>query len=637
MSPEPKPPPSTRALSSSSSVELDSIAPFPTQSRASHAYAPSYAESQFDTIIRRQRIRAHPGALKIPHHQLGRIKSSDDPSSSSHDPSANPPKTRHEHEFSGWGSMSYLDIPHDEVERSRRKWEEEERKEGKGRLEAWMATGVAGVAVAGSPFYAFPPLVAVAGTFSPISLLVATLLLGLWRPILNELAGALPQSGSNYIYLLNAAPKCFAVLGATVTLLDSIATSVVSAATAATYIADQVSVPFNEAWLCVLIVLFVGIVGLLGVKESAGVQTGLLSFHLGCMAALFIAACVHWGKIGNEVLRQNWHSEQPGSASGIASQIFMGVCIGFLGVTGFESTPDFISTLRPGVYPSVLLNLQLIATALNAPLMLVTFAVLPAATDIMGNGSVLNSVAKVAAGDWLKVVVTIDACVILAGSISASAVLVRLADDRILPKFMLARLPRLGTPYVALVLFIGLCLVVWGACGANLTIVSGMFAIVFLATMACYPFSHLLLAFSRPYLPRPARSSLLLSLFVLVLSLTLIGGNAYLAPETLGYFINRLFEMILYVKENEETSCVKLVHFYSNIEDIPSELEANYKILDEAFPSITVDLIFLQGEFAPPLIKATADRLGLPLSLCFVGCPRDDGMGLQELGVRIVN
>lgn len=35
--------------------------------------------------------------------------------------------------------------------------------------------------------------------------------------------------------------------------------------------------------------------------------------------------------------------------------------------------------------------------------------------------------------------------------------------------------------------------------------------------------------------------------------------------------------MITYVSKNEETACVKLVHFYNSVEDIPSELEANAK------------------------------------------------------------
>jgi len=37
--------------------------------------------------------------------------------------------------------------------------------------------------------------------------------------------------------------------------------------------------------------------------------------------------------------------------------------------------------------------------------------------------------------------------------------------------------------------------------------------------------------------------------------------------------------MISYVRENEETSCLKIVHFYDDEGGIPSELEANAKSL----------------------------------------------------------
>ena len=35
--------------------------------------------------------------------------------------------------------------------------------------------------------------------------------------------------------------------------------------------------------------------------------------------------------------------------------------------------------------------------------------------------------------------------------------------------------------------------------------------------------------------------------------------------------------MILYVRQNEETSCLKIVHFYDGEKGIPSEMEANAK------------------------------------------------------------
>ena len=71
--------------------------------------------------------------------------------------------------------------------------------------------------------------------------------------------------------------------------------------------------------------------------------------------------------------------------------------------------------------------------------------------------------------------------------------------------------------------------------------------------------------------------------------------------------------MILYVRQNEETSCLKIVHFHDDKQKDgpPSELEANAKsqyslnlllacsdlifppVLDEAFPEITIDLVCL--------------------------------------------
>ena len=55
------------------------------------------------------------------------------------------------------------------------------------------------------------------------------------------------------------------------------------------------------------------------------------------MFALFVAGVVEWGRQGNATLFANWHAGQPQSSSEIAKQIFQGICIGFLGVTGFES------------------------------------------------------------------------------------------------------------------------------------------------------------------------------------------------------------------------------------------------------------------------------------------------------------
>jgi len=64
------------------------------------------------------------------------------------------------------------------------------------------------------------------------------------------------------------------------------------------------------------------------------VSLAILSIHVLTMCVIAIMAMVRWGKTGSTTLRENWAAAQPGSASGIARQIFFGVVLGFLGNTG---------------------------------------------------------------------------------------------------------------------------------------------------------------------------------------------------------------------------------------------------------------------------------------------------------------
>jgi hypothetical protein len=83
---------------------------------------------------------------------------------------------------------------------------------------------------------------------------------------------------------------------------------------------------------------------------------------------------------------------------------------------------------------------------------------------------------------------------------------------------------------------------------------------------------------------------------------------------------------------------IKLVHFYDRIDDIPSEFESNHRILDEVYPSVTIELVFVQAEFNPQGIVAVSKKLGVPPSLCFIQCPGEAfGWAFNELrGVRII-
>ncbi|KAL7412945.1 amino acid permease-domain-containing protein [Mrakia frigida] len=85
--------------------------------------------------------------------------------------------------------------------------------------------------------------------------------------------------------------------------------------------------------------------------------------------------------------------------------------------------------------------------------------------------------------------------------------------------------------------------------------------------------------------------------------------------------ISSLIQIVLYVLANEQTSRLVLIHAYESVENIPSELHANAKLLDEAFPALTVDLKFVQGEFSPSIVQSVADQLEIPPSFHLMGCP----------------
>ncbi|KAG8821976.1 hypothetical protein FRC18_011138 [Serendipita sp. 400] len=84
--------------------------------------------------------------------------------------------------------------------------------------------------------------------------------------------------------------------------------------------------------------------------------------------------------------------------------------------------------------------------------------------------------------------------------------------------------------------------------------------------------------------------------------------------------IYHLVEYILYIRRNEPTGRIIFLHAYQDVEDIPSELGPNVKILDEAFPAITLDLTFVQGTFGPELVAAAGKKMNVPRSRMFASC-----------------
>jgi len=200
------------------------------------------------------------------------------------------------------------------------------------------------------------------------------------------------------------------------------------------------------------------------------------------MAILFVFSIVAWSKDGTLNLAANW--EQRPSSVGRA--IFNGVCIGFLGVTGFECTPAYIEVIEPKDYSRVIRNLLWSAMILNVPLMLFVYVHLPS-EDILG-ANVLSLLAEKVAGKWLRILLVVDASLVLAGGVltglfTACGLLQTLAQDGVLPKLFLRTMPLTGGPTFTVIFFILGCTILYSSSAFSLSIISSVFSVSFLMVM----------------------------------------------------------------------------------------------------------------------------------------------------------
>jgi hypothetical protein len=76
----------------------------------------------------------------------------------------------------------------------------------------------------------------------------------------------------------------------------------------------------------------------------------------------------------------------------------------------------------------------------------------------------------------------------------------------------------------------------YGVTDANLTVLSGQFAMSFLLVMGLFTISNIFLKFNRDRLERQPRVSLTLVILALMIVIAAIGGNIAVSPAIVGYF-----------------------------------------------------------------------------------------------------
>jgi amino acid transporter len=416
------------------------------------------------------------------------------------------------------------------------------------KLNELQATAICGNDISSSCLYVAALTISYAGQYAWISLIVVGLVLYLFRKIYGEVVGALPLNGGAYNVLLNTTSKSTASFAACLTILSYMATAVISAYEGMHYFRDIVHVlPLIPATIILLLIFMM--LAIIGIGESAVVAVIIFITHIVSLTLLILAG--GWFVIhhGIAIFEQNW--QLPVRSGGIMAALFFGFSAAMLGISGFESSANFVEEQRPGVFPKTLRNMWRVVSFFNPAIALLALSIIPLAGIDDHKESLLSFMGETAGGKWLAYLISIDAVLVLSGAVLTSYVGVtglaeRIALDRILPNFFLVK-NRRGVNYRIVIGFFILCLSILLVTGGNLVNLAGVYTFSFLLVMALFGMGNLMLKIKRNRLPRPERATILSVIVAISFILAAFFGNLLLNAHAFYVFLQYLIPAMLFI------------------------------------------------------------------------------------------
>eukprot|EP00123_Amoebidium_parasiticum_P012487 comp21389_c0_seq1/m.29439 comp21389_c0_seq1/g.29439 ORF comp21389_c0_seq1/g.29439 comp21389_c0_seq1/m.29439 type:complete len:776 (-) comp21389_c0_seq1:702-3029(-) len=592
-------------------------------------------------------------------------------------------------------------------------------------LGQFVSTALSGNDITSSCLYVAGICAYYAGPLAPISLVIVAGILYMYRRIYAEVVGALPINGGTYTALLNTTSKPMAAVAGCLTIVSYVATAVVSGASASAYFVSLVPAAPLSAVFVAIIAIF-GLLVLLGIGDSAPVALVIFLFHLLTLTMVIVDSIITASKDKFALLVTNWNTDLstiPGANDyNVPAAIFFGACAGLLGVSGFETSANFVEDQKPGVFPKTLRNMWAIVSIANplislcglATLPLARFMGLPLVDGAPDNSSMLS---EMASSHWLKTLVNVDAVIVLSGAVLTGYVGViglirRMALDRCLPSVFLSTNRLRGTNHWIILTYFLLCASLYFIMNGNILILGGVYTIAFLCVMTLFGVSNLLLKIRRSRIKRPDYAPVPLVLTAIGCLIAGLIGNVLSNQDAVPWFIlyfslagfavfcmfqraplfkaldrllanvdddkwtifgrcptrwfrNRIIRQtevfkqrrmvffiknesiyslnkaVQYVRENEKTSWLQIVHVYDEDQDADSmigRLEEECHVLDRIYPEMRLDVVAVKGVFGRAVVDVLSEVLGVPRHFMFIACPgKTFPADIASLGgVRIV-
>lgn len=462
------------------------------------------------------------------------------------------------------------------------------------KLGEWYATAICGNDITSSCLYVSALAIVAAGQYAWIALLMVAAILFLFRKIYGEVVGALPLNGGAYNVLLNTTTKSNASVAACLTILSYMATAVISSSEAMHYLHHIL--PYFDVNIAtfVLLLIFLGLT-VLGISESAVVALVIFIFHLTTMA-LLIGSCIYFVMSnGFSILTSNFHL--PVKNGSIMTAIFFGFSAAMLGISGFESSSNFVEEQKRGVFAKTLRNMWIAVSVLNPLIAFLAICIIPVAEVGEHQNSFLSYIGSLTGGSWLATIVSINAVTVLSGAVLTSFVGVnglikRMTLDRILPNYFLKENKR-GSTYRILILFFLLCCSVLLVTKGKLGPLAAVYALSFLTVMASFALGNILLKLRRSRLPRPEYAkpgAVLIALFAIIIALY---GNVKANPQYLVTFLQYFVPSVLLILGMLMRK--DIMHFIVNILESVSKGYKRYTVTRQRFLNRSLKKLYEQN------------------------------------------
>lgn len=409
------------------------------------------------------------------------------------------------------------------------------------------ATAICGNDITSSCLYVSALAIIYAGRWAPLVLLFVAGVLYLFRSIYAEVVGALPLNGGAYNALLNTTSKFRASVAACLTILSYMATAVISASEAMHYVHALCPSLMVETATIGLLAVFM-MLSIMGITESARVAVVIFITHLATLSLLLLLGVFYLATHGLQIFVANLQTPTPG---GLQTALFFGFAASLLGISGFESSANFVEEQAEDVFPKTLRNMWVAVSIFNPGMAILALAIVPIASVHTHPEALLAHMGQTAGGGWLSAAISVDAALVLSGAVLTSFVGVnglvrRMTLDRCLPQFLLKTNQR-GTTHRIIIAFFILCVSILLITEGELKALAGVYTISFLSVMVLFGFGNVLLKVKRAGLPRPADASWPGLIVAIVCVLAGLFGNAVMNPHYLAVFLEYFIPALLIV------------------------------------------------------------------------------------------